>query len=211
MEKKLYKIELPYTIEVNEEQFDKLSQYVECKYQTEENFEISRHDSEYRKYNKQKREELKKKRFKEYMSNQIKKVDVVDRIIVVDLDRFLSDVPFLEITIIKTVYVNVDSKIDNMIEVMERFEKLDEIAKNINKSSFNQVCNVHVGGSLLINVNELLLEEDACTDVIQDYLDTGWRMVACCVQPDGRRPDYILGRYNSDKTTKELGKGALRS
>lgn len=62
--------------------------------------------------------------------------------------------------------------------------------------SFNTRCGQiqpHIG---LWNMNETLLLEDSCTDALQDYLNQGWRMIAIQPQPNQRRPDYILGRYN---------------
>ena len=41
------------------------------------------------------------------------------------------------------------------------------------------------------------MKEDVCTDVLQQELNNGWRIIAICVQADQRRPDYILGRYNA--------------
>lgn len=60
----------------------------------------------------------------------------------------------------------------------------------------NTKVEVHASNSALMVYNETLLCEDYCTDRLQNELDNGWRIIACCVQPDQRRPDYILGRYN---------------
>lgn len=58
----------------------------------------------------------------------------------------------------------------------------------------NSKCNVAVAGLGLLTVNEVELHCDLCTDALQAALDKGWRILAVCVQPDQRRPDYILGR-----------------
>ena len=50
-----------------------------------------------------------------------------------------------------------------------------------------------------MTVNEVHVLEDSCTDNIQELLDSGWRILACCVQPGGRRPDYVVGRFNPGK------------
>lgn len=60
--------------------------------------------------------------------------------------------------------------------------------------SFNARCNVHVPGLGLLLIEEVEVHEDACTESLQKKLDEGWRIIACCPQPDQRRPDYILGR-----------------
>lgn len=58
---------------------------------------------------------------------------------------------------------------------------------------FNEKTSSEQPGPSLLNVNETLLMEDACTDALQENLDNGWRIIAVCPQPQ-RRPDYILGR-----------------
>lgn len=45
-----------------------------------------------------------------------------------------------------------------------------------------------------------MLLEDACTDQLQGALNSGWRIISACPQPDQRRPDYILGRFNPDQS-----------
>jgi hypothetical protein len=40
-----------------------------------------------------------------------------------------------------------------------------------------------------------MLLSDACSDALQNELDNGWRIIAACPQPDQRRPDYSLGRF----------------
>ena len=58
---------------------------------------------------------------------------------------------------------------------------------------FNEKCQQEQPGPSLLNVDETLLMEDACTDALQENLDNGWRILAVCPQPQ-RRPDYVLGR-----------------
>lgn len=91
---------------------------------------------------------------------------------------------------------------DNLDTTLERFEaivnKLSRIP--LEGTSFNERCEVHMPGQALSTYNDTLLIEDSCTDVLQDALNSGWRIIACCPQPDSRRPDYILGRFNPDFT-----------
>ncbi len=61
----------------------------------------------------------------------------------------------------------------------------------------NETCKVNVAGLGLLTVDTVKLRQDHCTDALQEDLDNGWKIIAICVQPDQRRPDYILG-----KTTK---------
>lgn len=93
-----------------------------------------------------------------------------------------------------------EASIDNIDMVLQRIEEkasmLNAIVDKIKDNTFNKKTNVHVGGGLITTYNDLLLKEDVCTDVLQQELNNGWRIIAICVQADQRRPDYILGRYN---------------
>lgn len=59
---------------------------------------------------------------------------------------------------------------------------------------YNERCNVHVPGLGLLIIDEVQVHTDCCTEELQQQLDTGWRILAVCPQPDKRRPDYVLGR-----------------
>lgn len=65
-------------------------------------------------------------------------------------------------------------------------------------NTYNNRCEVHMPGNAMAFYNEVLLKEDACTDELQTALHSGWRLIAACPQPNQRRPDYILGRFNPD-------------
>lgn len=66
-------------------------------------------------------------------------------------------------------------------------------------NTYNNKCEVHMPGSALATYNDMMLLEDACTDQLQGALNSGWRIVAACPQPDQHRPDYILGRFNPEQ------------
>lgn len=74
-----------------------------------------------------------------------------------------------------------------------------------NGAEYNGRCEVHMPGNMLMSFNETVLIEDSCTDRLQDAIDKGWRVIAACPQPDQRRPDYILGRFNPTRCTDEHG------
>lgn len=93
-----------------------------------------------------------------------------------------------------------------LLTVESKVERLVTTISNANKD-FNTKCDVHVGGGLIATFNEICLKEDTCTDLLQTTLAEGWRIIAVCVQPDQRRPDYILGRYNP---ALEINLGAKR-
>jgi hypothetical protein len=46
----------------------------------------------------------------------------------------------------------------------------------------------------LLEINEVEVLENECTDALQQYLDKGWRILCVCPPKDSRRPDYIVGR-----------------
>lgn len=89
-------------------------------------------------------------------------------------------------------------------------DKLEELLKcSFPEVNYNNKCDVHVPGLGLLSLNRTMLLEDSCTDVLQSALNDGWRIIAACPQPDSRRPDYILGRYDPEYGGGE-GAGALR-
>jgi hypothetical protein len=84
------------------------------------------------------------------------------------------------------------------VDILNRIiSKSLENLKQASELSWNTKVQVPVN-TWLNNVNEMCLLEDCCTDALQGYLNEDWRMVAVCPQPDQRRPDYILGRVNTD-------------
>lgn len=68
----------------------------------------------------------------------------------------------------------------------------------------NTLCHVAVAGLGLLTVNEVRHENDCCTHQLQLMLSDGWRILAVCVQPDQRRPDYILGRTAPAELPKRM-------
>lgn len=74
-------------------------------------------------------------------------------------------------------------------------------------NTYNNKCEVHMPGNLMASFNEVQLLSDACSDVLQSSLTSGWSLIAACPQPNQRRPDYILGRFNPNK---DVGDSAAR-
>ena len=87
-------------------------------------------------------------------------------------------------------------------------DKVIEQLRTASDELFNHPCQQMQPGAWLGNVNRTILVGDSCTDALQGYLDEGWRILAIQPQPDQRRPDYILGRYDMDH--KPTGRGAER-
>lgn len=54
-----------------------------------------------------------------------------------------------------------------------------------------QVQVPHIG---LLMMQEVMVEENCCTDILQRRLDEGWRILCVCPPNAQRRPDYVLGR-----------------
>lgn len=55
------------------------------------------------------------------------------------------------------------------------------------------VAQVHLPGNELLRIHEVQVQEDCCTEKLQEQLKLGWRIIAVCPQAS-RRPDYVLGR-----------------
>jgi hypothetical protein len=87
--------------------------------------------------------------------------------------------------------------IDLRDQIMGRFGEFeDRMTRNaVHQDEYvNRRLDVHVPGIGLLLLDEVQLLEDGCTDMLNDRLSKGWRIIAACPQPDQRRPDYILGR-----------------
>ena len=56
-----------------------------------------------------------------------------------------------------------------------------------------ETTNIHLPSNELFSVKKTKLLEDSCTNLLQECLDDGWRIIACIPRAGQRRPDYILG------------------
>jgi len=123
---------------------------------------------------------------------------------VVDLDTMCMEFPGVEFTMrgmARIMRNNYDvSSSDALANISAIKDKFEDMLKSFDENSFNTKCNVHVSNFALINLNQVAYALDYCTESLQDRLNEGWRILAVCVQPDGRRPDYILGRYVEDES-----------
>ncbi len=178
--------------------------------------------SDFKPYDSSLSEEEKTKiaeeKFSEYNNKERKELGGYTQTFVCDLHLFMHDFPNQKFSVHGTREIiiepnNVDAMkqhqhaMDEMLKaqelrlnsMMNTFIKMSQdIAKNLSVETLNQKCDVHIGGGLLMTVNETLLLEDSCTDNLQKELNSGWRILAVNVQNDGRRPDYVLGRYNPE-------------
>lgn len=124
------------------------------------------------------------------------------------LDR--SDFVVNKETLLQLAVNNVEFKVVGSVKVainiQEAFEEVENRQVNIMEGTstvYNNKCDVHMPGNMLAMYNDVLLLEDSCTDALQAALCSGWRIIAACPQPDKRRPDYILGRWNPDKDNRD--------
>jgi hypothetical protein len=94
-----------------------------------------------------------------------------------------------------------DGADDILADAMVKFNTMAEKLMHMPslERAENAKCHVHMPGQALATYNETMLLQDSCTDELQRHLDSGWRMIAACPQPDARRPDYILGRFNPER------------
>ena len=89
--------------------------------------------------------------------------------------------------------------ITTRVNIAEHLSKLAEKRVTLSvpaASNYNTKCEVHMPGQALSMYNDIRLLEDSCTDELQSAITEGWRIIAACPQPDQRRPDYILGRFD---------------
>lgn len=123
-----------------------------------------------------------------------------------NLDSFFTKFPTLKVKVRGipqgSSEINIFSGIISQMNDIQN--KLETALKSFDKSlEFNQKCDVHVSNLGLLHINQLGYALDKCTQELQDILNQGWRIIAACVQPDQRRPDYILGRYNPESDNCE--------
>lgn len=116
---------------------------------------------------------------------------------VVSRDRYLLLLEAgIQLKLVQTISVNVDPA-EVFQQASEAYSKGLEMPSS-GGNTYNNKCEVHMPGNMLATYNQVCLLEDSCTDVLQDNLNRGWRIIAVCPQPDSRRPDYILGRFNPE-------------
>jgi len=124
----------------------------------------------------------------------------------VDLIDFAPIATGIEYKILKTI-IPKELDMQNMQIMLDKVQsKIDSFQKQVDafsNHSFNQKVNVHMAGGMISMYNDLMLKENCCTDELQGVINDGWRIIATCVQPDQRRPDYILGRYNPNLSVND--------
>lgn len=114
----------------------------------------------------------------------------------VDLDKFapVCKYPF---KIYNSLHTEPRSGLEVLAKLESKIQELQSTVETYNSANhFNNKCNVTIGAGIVTTFNEVMLKEDSCTDELQLELTVGWKIIAICIQPDQRRPDYVLGRFN---------------
>lgn len=101
----------------------------------------------------------------------------------------------INFTVLEKIDLNIDIT-DQLVALAEKPIRLTQ--ESVGDQYYNNKCEVHMPGMAMSMYNEMLLLEDCCTDELQSKLNSGWRIISACPQPDQRRPDYIMGRFNPD-------------
>lgn len=106
-----------------------------------------------------------------------------------DTIRFVSCFPLFSTTA-------VEGQLQKMIDRLEL--SAARLSSFSDMPGFNQHTNSPVVGNHLLDISELMLCEDYCTDALQERLNEGWRIIAVCPQ-EARRPDYVLGMVGKER------------
>jgi hypothetical protein len=111
------------------------------------------------------------------------------------LESILEIVSEIEITSVIRVTSSPYTEFDDVLErVNSKLLNIDTRLEKYRDQVFNKKVNVHISGNSLLELDDVDLLQDSCTDELKDRLNEGWRIIAVCPQPDQRRPDYIIGR-----------------
>lgn len=100
-------------------------------------------------------------------------------------------------------YCSIQSIINTEVETTHNFINYDMLAEKISNSLisktgsnlFNNKLEIHQPNMPLFTYNNFIHLDNCCTEVLQEHINKGYRVVAICPQPDQRRPDYILGIF----------------
>lgn len=122
----------------------------------------------------------------------ISETELLDLMLMIPMGREYSDD-----TVISKVELFMDTG-DINASIKVRLERLELAAARVSEQAFSSHTQSPIVGNHLMQVNDLMLCEDYCTDALQVKLDDGWRIIAVCPQ-EARRPDYVLGR-NGEST-----------
>ena len=82
-----------------------------------------------------------------------------------------------------------------LVTLQDRIAALELSQKNqATQAELGGIVQIHVPDFCLMQISEVEVIEDCCTDICQGMLDEGWRILAVCPPNAKRRPDYVFGR-----------------
>lgn len=169
-------------------------------------------DSEEVKENKNKLREERRQRLEKIGITDFYNMDVSQPVIAMSEKQYIDLLALREeageLMAITEVGGTVDSAIDKINELCT---KLERFADRVGNTQFNEKVEVYTPGMGLLSFNRVMLLEDACSDNLQSHIDAGWNIIAACPQPNQRRPDYILGRYDPKNAEQLAENGRMAS
>lgn len=131
---------------------------------------------------------------------------ISERVVVTQAQLTMLTVNKITFEFISEVHLDIDP-VEVFKEVADKQQMQLTMPDYQGGNTYNNKCEVHMPGNMLASFNEVQLLENSCSDVLQGSLNSGWSLIAACPQPDQRRPDYILGRFNPEK---DVGGSAAR-
>ena len=163
----LTRVQLEYNTKITDEELEKLKYYAPgINFYEKGNFNLRDQNHNYG-VNEDEDEIVNESTHKAYMSNSRREVGGVHEPFVCDISSFTKEFPELKIKIIGTqeVDVNLDESTTfkyqiesyqkDLNRMMDSFIKASsDIANNMRVDTFNQHCNVHVGGGMLMTVSQ---------------------------------------------------------
>lgn len=100
--------------------------------------------------------------------------------------------PYLDLNpkyIIDEVELEFLQKMDIPVEVKNFKNTYPHKNEQFNKTGYH----FHIPNLGLLEIRFVTVLEDCCTNLLQEHLDKGWKIIAICPPNGQRRPDYIMG------------------
>ena len=102
-------------------------------------------------------------------------------------------------------YVNDLSNIDKALYKYCLFEPVESLemmgGARINTENVFEAIKrnqIMLPNNLMLDMKELCVEINACTDQINKLIQDGWKLIAILPQHNQARPDYILGKMRNE-------------
>ena len=131
--------------------------------------------------------------FKDVRAYEECKYEVESEVIILldELDNIPDEIIHHKYVCLKPLKKLRFSEFENKIPDLNKAPSLESV-----KEVIKQTFQIHLPNNDLLNFRSVDYLENECTDMLGDYLDKGWRIIAVCPQVGKRRPDYILGHQD---------------